>query len=50
MFFIKQICISIEVKNTSFTKEIVLLITPSVSTLCTKLNEAGIVSRNYHLY
>ena len=29
-------CISIEVKNTTLTKEIVLLITPSVSTLCTK--------------
>ena len=43
-------CISIEVKNTTLTKEIVLLITPSVSTLCTKLNEAGIVSRNYALY
>lgn len=43
-------CISIEVKNTTLTKEIVLLITPSVSTLCTKLNEAGIVSRNYPLY
>ena len=43
-------CLSIEVKNTSFTKEIVLLINPSVSTLCTKLNEAGIVSRNYPLY
>ena len=43
-------CISIEVKNTTLTKEIVLLITPNVSTLCTKLNEAGIVSRNYPLY
>lgn len=43
-------CLSIEIKNTSLTKEIVLLITPSVSILCTKLNEEGIVSRNYPLY
>jgi len=43
-------CVSIEVKNSSFSNEISLLVNPNVSALCTKLSEAGIKSRTYPLY
>ena len=42
-------CITIEVNITSSSKSISVKVFPEVGNLCTKINEAGIVNKNYSL-